>query len=547
MKRMFLVAACLFLFQNALLAAESKPQAKGLQPQKKELPRAFLKKVDSKVVINKGGTISLSATKATLETILQKIAEERNVALRFYCDDPSRDQELRTFDNITADSFAKTLQQLLPEGCRFSSLNREGKETESMKEIVSVHVYSKGCADTGRPVRVISSERIDRSPGQPPDDLSPEGLREALKSGGPATRRKAAHILGIKGDEKAIPLAKEAIKDANPEVMFAAANALTRLGKKFGPQKVSDAIYGRFLEKPYPEFLPYMAEVDKDNIWAIFDKFIDQSDEREKGIMTRSLLLTGDRRAVKYLSTFASSGNIENSRQAIYAMGRIGGPEAANSLKKLIRDGDSQRQAIAVQATFFLPQGEGEDVRAEIAKVVKEGRASDTTLQALVGGGFLEPLEKLMRDPETKPDMKVRVLKAMAERGSEKAIPLMALGLQDSSVEVRLASVKAMESLTAESAIPHLVMASQDKEAKIREAAVIALAEFPGDYQVVKALSKAIHDSNERVRRAAVDAIAMLGKPGKEVIELLDDCEKNHKDPYVAKKAGHILKSWNVK
>ena len=548
MKRLMLITACFFLLQNVSPAADSTSKNSGLQSQRNEPPRAFLKKSESKIIISKRGeSVTLSATKSTLEKILQRIADHRNVVLRFHCSDPGLDQEIRTIERVSADSLEKILQRLLPEDYRFSLLDRDSKHTENDRDIASINIYSKGCAATGPMVRVFFPESRWRMQTKPPEDLFLVNLRDELKRGGPSSRRRAAYILGIKGDEKAIPYAKEALKDADPEVMFEAANALNRLGKKFGIEKVGDAIYERFLEKPYPEFLPHMAEVDHKNIWAVFDAFMDHSDEREKGIMARALFLTKDKRAIPYLSRLASNGSVATSRQAIYAMAKIGGPEAASALVRIVTEGDPERQAIAVQAVSFLPMGDGANVRVEVDKLVKEGKASDQTLRALASVSYLEPLEKLMKDPALKADLKVRALRAMAEGGSEKTIPVMSMGLNDKDPQVRLESVRAMGYLAAEPAIPHFVKAIEDKDAKVKEAAVRALAEFPSNSLVPKALGKAVHDEEEKVRRTAVEALTLLGKPSEEVIEILTDCEKNHKDPYVANKAGQFLRSWKVK
>ncbi len=128
-----------------------------------------------------------------------------------------------------------------------------------------------------------------------------------LKREGPASRAQAAIILGMKGDEKGIPLAREALRDMNPEVILKAANALKRLGQKYGSEKVAGAIYEKFLEKPYAELLLILAEVDKGKTLAIIDVIMDGSGEKEKNIMTRALLLTQDRGSIKYLSRIASA------------------------------------------------------------------------------------------------------------------------------------------------------------------------------------------------------------------------------------------------
>jgi HEAT repeat protein len=326
--------------------------------------------------------------------------------------------------------------------------------------------------------------------------------------------------------------------------MLAAANALRRLGQKYGAEKVADAMYERFREEPYAEFLPIIAEVDRNRIWPIVDGLMDQSGEREKGIIVRALILTNDRRAIRYLSRISSTGSMEISKQAIYGIGKIGGPEAAAALMRLLREGDTWRQAWAAQVVFFLPKEDALEVRAEVEKIVREERVPDALLEALAEISYLEPLEKLMRDPASKPELKTRALKALATKGAEKTIEVMSIGLNDKAPQVRLASVEAMGSLSAEPAIPHLIKATQDKDAKVRRGAIRGLSEFPGNENVIEVLGKLIDDPDESVRREAVDALGLMGKPGEVMIAILLNC-KNHKDPYVANKAGSILNYWN--
>ena len=548
MRRFILITAFFFLLQNFSLADDSASNRSGSQSN--AFPRKFLPKRDSSVNINKTGEpITVGSKGSTLEEILQRLAVDRNLVLRFHCNDPSLNQERGGILLISADSPLKILQQLLPEDYRFSPRDSDGKETEGVKDMASISIYPKGCAGTDPPVRVFASEREQRWLMKPLGEISLEELSDVRKTQGPSSRRRAADALGLKGEEKGIPYAKEALKDENPVVMLAAANALRRLSQKFGPERVSAAIYERFLEKPYAELLPIMAEVDKDAFFAVIPGFMELADEREKAIMTKAFSLTHDRRAIKNLSSIASTGSLENSRHAIYAIGKIAGPEAESSLMRLLSAADSDRQAMVFQAASFLPQGEGAEVRAEIEKVVQEGRISDQSLQALATGDYLHILEKSMKDPATKPDFKIRVLVAMGRQGSEKTIQIISLGLSDKTPRVRLAAVEAMGILGVDAAIPYLVKATEDEEAEVREAAVRKLADFQGDYGVNKALSKAIYDKDERVRRSAVSAIFALGKASanEELVEVLKDCAKNHQDPYVANRAGNIIRSWHLR
>ena len=535
MRKIILVILFFMIFQNGLIDAS-------------DLPESFLSKSAGKVTIKKQGeSISLTANGSTLEEILQKIADEKNVVLKFYCNDPAIKQEKSATLKISADSLVKTLRQLVPEDHRLSLFNREGIQTEDGKDVAAVHAYPKDCTQTDRPVRVFVAEKEHPLLSRSPQEIQLEELRDLLRSGGPGSRCRAADILGIKGDEKGIPYVKEALKDENAGVMFAAANALKRLGQKYGRATVADAVYERFREKPYPEFLPVIAELDRERIWPIVDRLLDRSGDREQATIARALFLTNDRRAIPYLSRIASKGSTENARQAVYALGKIGGREAATALITLLNEADAERQAMAAQAIHFLPKDDGADARTEVEKIVKKEPVTDVLLHALAGVSYLEPLEKLLKDPALKPEVKIRALKAMAERGgAEKSIETMGIGLNDTAPQVRIASVEAMGVLVSEAAIPYLVTAAKDEDPKVRRSAVRALSELSGDDGVVEALGKAVDDKDENVRREAINALDALGKPSEATIAILTKCG-THKDPYVANKAGSIMRYWGLK
>jgi HEAT repeat protein len=548
MKRSILVGLCLLFLQN--VAPVGAVDMNGPGKQRSDSPGVLLRKSEGSVIIRKGGgdSITLSSNRSTLEEILQRIAEERKVTLRFYCDDPVLKRGTLANLTISAGSLVGALRQLLSEDRGFILLNREGKpigDGGDTKDVAAVNIYPKDCSPVDVPVRVFIPEKEHPLLKKAPDEISLEELRVVLKREGPASRRRAADILGIKADEKGIVYAKEALKDENPGVMLAAANALRRLGEKYGSEKVADALYERFREKPYAEFLPIMVELDKEKIWPVIDGLMGQYGQRDEGAIARLLASTNDRRAIRYLSMIAFTGSNENSTQAIYGIGKIGGPEAATALMRLLREGDALRQARAAQAVYFLRKDEGIDARTEVERMVRDQRVSEALLQALAEASSLEPLEKLMKDPASKPESKMRVLKVLGNQGAEKGIGVISAGLIDKNPQVRLASVEAMRALAVEAAIPHLIRASGDEDVKVRSVAVQALSDFRGDDSVVQALGKAVHDRDESVRRKAVDALELLGQPSEAEIKILREC-KNHKDPYVAKKASSILKYWNL-
>jgi len=521
--------------------------------QKGELPRAFLQKLEGSATIRRDGeSISVWSNRSTLEEILERIALEKKVELKFYCQDPGLKHERPANLKISAPSLEEALRKLLSGDYIFTSLNREGKPIKDWKDVATVNIYSKGCAGTDPPVRVFLAQREHPLLKVLPEEVSVDELREILKRGGPAFRRRAVDILGMQAGEEGIAYVREALKDDNLKVMFAAANALRRLGQKYGTEKVADAIYERFLEKPYAEFLPIMAEVDRNRIWPIVSGVMDQSGESEKGIIVRALFLTNDRRAIPYLSRISFAASMEISKQAIYVIGKMGGPEAATALMKLLREGDAQRQAWAAQAVFFLLKEDALNVRTEVEKIARKEKVADAFLGALAEVSYFEPLEKLIKDPASKAEPKIRALRALATKGTEGAIAVMSIGLNDKAPEVRLASAEAMGSLAVHSAIPYLIKAAQDKNAGVRKGAVRGLSEFAGNENVIEVLGKVVDDPDESVRKEAVDALAlmgepkeMFGKPNEVMIAVLIKC-KNHKDPYVASKASSIWRHWGL-
>ncbi len=537
MRKIIPIAVWLLLLQLFSIEASCLP-APGVKPQ------SFLFKAGGSVAIRtQGENITLRADNSTLEEILQKIAEEKNVVLQFFCQDPALKVE-RLSGIAISGSLIKILEQLMPENCQFAFFNQEGKLTEKAERVATINIRLQECQGAEQAVRVFKGVRGHPLLRKPPDTISLEELREVIKREGPACRRRAVDILKIKGEEKGIPYAQKALKDENPAIILAAANTLMALGHKHGFEKVADAIYARFQEKPYGELLPIMAEVDKEKIWAIIDRFMGQSGEGEKSLIVKALSITNDTRAIKYLITICSSK--ENSRQAINAMAKIGGPEAAKALMELLKGEDVQKQAWAAHAVPMLAAKDAVELRSEVERIVIGGRVSQELLKALTEVNYLEPIEKLMKNKAGKPEPKIQALKAMASKGSEKTIPVMRLGLKEKDSQVRLTSVEALTALAAEEAVPYLIEATSDEESKVRLGAVRGLSKFSVDDPIVAALGKAIQDPDESVRRAAVDALSVLGKPNEVMTSILKKCESDQ-DPYIVKKAGAILKLWQLK
>jgi HEAT repeat protein len=545
MKELLMIVFCLLLFFTTPFCATLHAKDNGEQDSK--FPRSFLQKNEGSVTVTKeSGSISVWANRATPEEILEKVALGKKVRLQVYCQDPIVKQERIGSIRSVADSVEGIVRQVLPGDYEFKWLNGEKAEKGNRSETATLNIVPKGCAGTDPPVRVFFEGKEHPVMKKPVEAITLGELSEVLKRGGPGARRRAADVLGLKDDERGIALAKEALKDENPGVMFSAAGALKRLGQRFGFDKVGDAVYARFREKPYADLLPIMAAVDTNRIWEVIDGIVwDQSGEREKGIIVRSLNATNDSRAIRYLVKLSAMGNLENANQAVFGMGKIGGPEAEEALMRLLNEGDPLVQARAAQAVSFLPKGAGVRVRAELDRMVKEEGVADALLFALAEVSYLDPLEKVIRDPASKVKLKIRALMALAKRETTRTIEIMVFGLDDKEAEVRAASIQAMVALGVEGAIPYLIKAAVDKDEKVRKSAVRGLSDFPKDDDVIEALGKAVNDVDGNVRRAAVNSLQVIGMPTEKMVAILLSC-KSHTDPYVVDKAVAILNQWHL-
>jgi HEAT repeat protein len=494
-------------------------------------------------ISSEGKNILLQTTNATLEEILQGFANQQKMILKVYCDDPGLDNK-RTTITLKSSSIREILTQLLRPRYVISFLNQEGKPVEEDKPVKMVDIYPEDCQKRDNPVRTFISLKDDSVLNKPRQEITLQELSQIIKDEGPSSRAAAVHILGLKREKEGIPIVKEALLDKNSQVVLEALNTLERLGRIYGAEEVSDAIFAVIQDTPYSEFLITLAKLDKDKVWPVVDRFIDMKDRRGPNVAARALVLTKDKKAIKYLTKIAFSDDIENSQQAIWGIGNINGPEGTETLIRLLKDGDETRRIFAAQAVHFLPDNERGKAQEEVNKLVKRSDVSEEMLLALAQVSFVEPFKNLLIDKEVSEEIKKKALKALANTGSEKAVDIAGISIDDCVPDVRLEAINAMAEIATENAVPYLVRAAKDKQPEVRQAAINVLAGFHTDESVIDALSNALNDTDEGVRKAAIDSFYLIGKPNDNIVSILKNASAQSKDPYVSEKAMNILKLW---
>jgi type 1 glutamine amidotransferase/HEAT repeat protein len=199
-----------------------------------------------------------------------------------------------------------------------------------------------------------------------------------------------------------------------------------------------------------------------------------------------SLTGTRDVEVQKIVLAAASSGNRDVSRAALQTLGSIG---EASTVFPLAR--------IAARTTG----GEQKEAR--------------TSLYALQAPGVDDSLQGAI--PRVEPGMKAEMIRAVAERRVESAVPLLLESARDPSASVRLESAKALRAVGGGEYVPAmvelLVHARDDESRKELELAVASAARrIPDSMRQDQAVLAAYQATAEK--RTRVSLINVLGKIG---------------------------------
>src|SRR4030042_4871657 len=430
-----------FLTLPCLLYNPTNEKKAGNSVKSATLSYISLEETKGVITINPGKEgISLTASNATFEEILQSFADQQKMTLKVYCDDPSLDTK-RVSITLTSPSLRELLTQFLKPHYSVSFLYQEGKPVEGKTSVKEVGIYPEDCQKREQPVRTFVNLKEHPLLSKPYKEIALHELSQILKKEGPSSRISAVHVIGVKGEKDGIPLIKEALKDGNQQVVLEAIKSLKLLGRKHNVKDATGLICERIQETPYSEFLIALAQLDKKCVWPVIDRFINMQDRRGQNVAARALALTKDKKAIGDLSKIASFDDMETSKLAIWAIAKIDGHEGAEALIKYLREESGPRRIFAAQAVNFLPENERAKAQGEVEKIVKGPDVSDEMLFALAQVSYMEPFKSLLTDKSVEPAVKVKALRSLAIAGTEKAVEIACIGIDDSVPDVRLEAI----------------------------------------------------------------------------------------------------------
>lgn len=341
-----------------------------------------------------------------------------------------------------------------------------------------------------------------------------EPLAVLLAESDTALQQKAAHLLGALRDNSAVlPLIVALENNPQVEVRAAIAAAL---------EQFSD-----------PRAVPPLLSVLQNDVNAVRAKAA-----KSLGAFARDPRVAGALlKAVQDTDPGVRGG-------AIQGMARISGDERVEAaLTAAVEDADFDVRQLAAAA---LQYRRGDLMAFQRVQSNQESAVMHAAGEILRDGQMTEEDMELMRN--SNPRVRARLLDMVTEDGKTAAFTLILPGLNDINPAVRKSAVDALVRLGAKvvpaltevlhthtsrftragaanalgliadvRAVPGLIQAMQDGEASVRANAVEALAHFPADEALIKALKAAARDEDKTVRETAEQVLKKFGHtPDKE-------------------------------
>lgn len=348
--------------------------------------------------------------------------------------------------------------------------------------------------------------------------------------------------LGAIGDDAAVPLLLEGIKERVKNAREAAVAALMKVRERLSTDEARLMVDDRLRElngSPFVEGLLSSLDTTDRNLKEALVRVLGIiGDERATG---RLLQGCRDDRLRRYcLQAFAAMGETaaaslmkafpaadEEDRCFIaYICGELRYPGAAQLLRDGMRDANPVLRKVAVAAAG----------KTELTPLITEIVPLLDDTEPGVRDGAVEALSRLAgADGGAVGEIAVGLAAAkLPEKRRDAAILFAALGdaeklsllIKDEDSLVRKTAVNALAELRSPAAVGHLVMALVDEDTDVRLAAAGALGEIGGE-EVLEPLLLALKDEDPWVQCAALRSLGRLRHPGarQPIVALLESAD----------------------
>jgi len=199
-----------------------------------------------------------------------------------------------------------------------------------------------------------------------------------------------------------------------------------------------------------------------------------------------SISQRGDRQAVPELARLVTAGDTKIARAAIGALGRIGGPQAANILagaKVPAELTDARDNAYLMCADSMLADRQNREAVAVYRKMIS---------------------------PDNSTWIRIAAYKGLVQAEKDKAVPVVLTLLGDKDLDLQRAAGKFMTEMPGTAVTKALAEQLENLGADAQIVLLSAL-EARGDKTAAPVVAKAAASDNGSVRLAAIEALAVLG------------------------------------
>jgi HEAT repeat protein len=350
-------------------------------------------------------------------------------------------------------------------------------------------------------------------------------LLDALERGDSARRLVLLPLIGRSG----VPLIVRCLGDQDPAVRVAACDALARIGATTGVAPLF-----KLLADPDPRVVQAAVAAIQALGGSDAERLALESGRAPWPTVRRAAVRIaayfGWRSALSFLVDAVRDADPRVREAAVQGLPFIEDPRALDELLAIVKDENPRLRAtglralgqcrgdLRVAAALLRALGDA-DAWARYYACQSLGRLGIETATAAIAG--------LLQDPAGQ--VRVAAIEALSHLRGEQAFEALRGAAASADADVRRAALVGLGISRRPEAEPLLVEAISSPDAATRLVAVSAIADFEDSSAVLGALGRAVRDTDDAVRNAAVGFLA--SRPGAEATAILVDALGRAADP----------------
>ena len=347
--------------------------------------------------------------------------------------------------------------------------------------------------------------------GATEDPAALPALMAIARDGARTSRYAALAALASIGGPEAIAVLEDALTHGDPHDVEVAAEALAQMPDEAAHRVLLVAASGARRASANAALM-HLRAVEGDDVRAVMIARLGMSDPEALTSAVDYFAEQHDVTAVPRLLEIASRGGANTSRQAVVALGALGGLEARMALAEIARTPGKGRET-ALSQLAELPGGPAE-VRALCLRMKDEGGADAQVAVRMLGQDeSAEARDALLDMARAGGPHAAQAVSALGgRRDADSLRALTDLAERGASSDLRVEALRALGQSNDSRAVPALTRALSSSDPGARIAALDALGPIEGG-DAERAILDSASRGDTALRAAAAQALAGRGTP----------------------------------